>query len=79
MLPLLVTHVIYYFFCHIDAISDDDILVNVKNKKYPSVLSDGLIGAWFGDRAINGVTWTLAIELWASYYVFILSETVVFY
>jgi hypothetical protein len=79
MLPVLVSHIIYYFFTHVDAVPDDDLLNSVKKKYYPEVISDGLFGVWFMNKDINIVTWTLAIELWASFYVFIVSETVVFY
>ena len=52
---------------------------SVKKKYYPEVVADGIFGVWFLEKDINSVTWSLAIELWASFFVFILAETVVFY
>lgn len=43
------------------------------------MIEDGTIGVWFGNNDYTYVTWTLSVELWASFYVFLLAETVVFY
>lgn len=51
----------------------------IKGKHYPELILDGLIGTWFGNNDYSYVTWTLSVELWASYFVFIVAETVVFY
>lgn len=40
---------------------------------------DTIIGTWFGNNDYACVTWTLGVELWASFYVYLLAETVVFY
>jgi len=46
----------------------------VKQKKsYLEFLLDSLIGTWFGMNDYTYVTWTLAVELWATYYVFLLA------
>lgn len=57
----------------------DETLAKIKGKKYPELLLDGLIGTWFGNNDYAYVTWTLSVELWATYYVYVLAETVVFY
>ena len=54
-------------------------MTDVKKKYYPETVADGIFGAWFLNYEINGVTWTLAIEMWGSFFVFLLAETVVFY
>jgi peptidoglycan/LPS O-acetylase OafA/YrhL len=44
---------------------------------------DGLFGTWFADDDKNDTwltpTWTLSIELWATFFVYLLAQTVRFY
>ena len=51
----------------------------IRNKKYIEILEDAMIGTWFNYSKVIIVTWTLSIELWASYFVFFLTETVIHY
>ena len=79
MLPLLAIIMIYYLVAKLDATKDPGTLKKVKLKYYWEVIFDGLLGTWFGVRDYTYVTWTLTIELWASYFCFFLAETVVWY
>ena len=54
-------------------------LVKVKPKGFIELILDCLFGTWFGNQDYSCVTWTLGVELWASFFVFILSETIVHY
>ena len=51
----------------------------MKSKYYFEVIEDATIGVWLYDNSILPLTWTLAVELVSSYYIFILAETIVFY
>jgi uncharacterized phage-like protein YoqJ len=51
----------------------------VKQKYIWELFLDTIIGTWFGNNDYACVTWTLGVELWASFYVYLLAETVVFY
>jgi hypothetical protein len=42
-------------------------------------LFDGVFGVWFGNNDYAYVTWTLSVELWATFFVFMLAQTVVNY
>jgi tRNA isopentenyl-2-thiomethyl-A-37 hydroxylase MiaE len=79
MLPLFFIIQMYYLVAKVDATVYEDTLSKVKRKKYPELLLDGLIGTWFGSNDYTYVTWTLTVELWATYYVYILASTVVYY
>ena len=40
---------------------------------------DGLFGCWFGDNSWTIASWTLSVELWSSFFVYLLAQTVVNY
>ena len=40
---------------------------------------DGLIGTWYGDNSWSIATWTLSIELIATYFIYLLAQTVAAY
>ena len=52
-------------------------------KNWLDAFLDGLFGVWFGNDSHNDAwltpTWTLGIELWATFYVYLLAQTVRFY
>jgi hypothetical protein len=79
MLPVLTIYAIYYFFAHINVTVQDKTLAKIKGKYFYEMILDGLIGVWLGNNDYTYVTWTLSVELWASFYVFIVAETVVWY
>jgi peptidoglycan/LPS O-acetylase OafA/YrhL len=79
MLPLLTIYYLYYFVAHIGWTTDEKSLAKIKGKYFFDVLVDGTIGVWFGNNDYTYVTWTLSVEMWASFYVFIVAETVTFY
>jgi hypothetical protein len=73
MLPLFFIIQIYYLVAKMDITVNEKTLSKVKAKKYPELLLDGLIGTWFGSNDYAYVTWTLSVELWATYFVLILA------
>ena len=79
MLPVFAIYLIYYFVAHINVTVQDKTLEKVKGKYFLDVVSDALFGVWLGNNDYTYVTWTLSVELWASFYVFIVAETVVWY
>jgi hypothetical protein len=82
MLPVLGIFPLYYFFVKIDFWPQFDTpasLVKVKDKSFSMLLLDCLIGTWFGNKDYTSAAWTLSVELWSSFYVFILAETIVHY
>lgn len=82
MLPVLGIFPLYYFFVKIDFWPQYDTpasLVKVKDKSFGMLLLDCLIGTWFGNKDYTSAAWTLSVELWSSFYVFIIAETIVHY
>jgi hypothetical protein len=51
----------------------------VNNKTWTDVFFDGLFGVWIGGDGANdtwtGVTWTLGIELIATFWVYLIGQT----
>ena len=79
MLPVLVIYLLYYFVAHSNITVQDQTLSKVKGKYFYDVIIDALFGVWLGQNDYTLITWTLSVELWASFYVFIVAETVVWY
>lgn len=79
MLPLFFIIQIYYLVAKTDCTTQEHTLSHIKAKKWPQLILDGLIGTWFGNNDYAYVTWTLSVELWATYFVFILAQVVVHY
>jgi peptidoglycan/LPS O-acetylase OafA/YrhL len=79
MLPVLGILPLYYIVAQMDITTHDKTLKKVKVKNIWELFLDAIIGTWFGNNDYACVTWTLGVELWASFYVYLLAETVVFY
>lgn len=78
MIPVLVTLSLYYTVVHF-GITSDKSFPKMKRRSFLYLIYDGLIGTWYGDTNYAVVTWTLSIELFASYIIYILAQTVVRY
>ena len=78
MLPVLGILPLYYIVAQLDFTTQDKTLKKVKVKNIWELFLDTIIGTWFGNNDYACVTWTLGVELWASFYVYLLAETVVF-
>jgi peptidoglycan/LPS O-acetylase OafA/YrhL len=63
-----------------DVTTQEQTLVEIKQKSgFLEFLLDSLIGTWYGNNDYAYVTWTLTVELWATYFVYIVAQTVVWY
>jgi hypothetical protein len=78
MIPLWVILSLYYFVAKI-GVTAPEVLRGVKSRNFLGMLSDGLIGTWLGYFPYTIAAWTLAIELFASYFVYILANFVIHY
>ena len=72
MLPVLMILSIYHFFGQLDAFGEKTWL-KVQKKTYGELLSDSLFGTWFGDNSWSTPTWTLSIELVATFFIYLLA------
>ena len=79
MLPVLFTYSIIYFFLRVDAYGDSAFL-RINSKMWSDVFLDGLFGTWIGGDGANDTwitpTWTLGIELMATFWIYLLAQTV---
>ena len=82
MIPVLVVITLIYFFQRMDAYGDSAMSRTVR-KTWLDAFLDGILGVWLGGDGRNDTwvtpTWTLSIELWATFFVYLLAQTVRFY
>lgn len=78
MLPLLVILSLYYLFMKMDAMGPYTFK-RIKGKGFMHVLVDGLFGTWLCDDSWSTATWTLSIELVATFLLYLLAQTAVQY
>lgn len=79
MLPMFVVLSIYYLIAKLDAPQKMKTFSKIKHKQFPQLCLDGLIGVWFMNQDYMGLTWTLSVELFASFWIFLLSFVVINY
>jgi peptidoglycan/LPS O-acetylase OafA/YrhL len=79
MMPLFIILSIYYLVAKFDLAIMKGTLSKVKHKSFLQFVLDCMIGVWFMNTDICGPTWTLAIELFASYWIFLVSFVVIQY
>jgi len=72
MLPVLMILSTYYLFLKVDAMGPDTFL-RLKKKTFFDLIWDSLFGTWFGDASWSGATWTLSIELFATFLIYLFS------
>ena len=72
MLPVLIILSFYYFFMKMDAMGPYTF-TTIKNKSFWDLLFDSLFATWLGDHSWAGATWTLSIELFATFLIYLLS------
>jgi len=73
MLPMFVVLSIYYLVAKLDIPQPMKTFAKIKHKQFPQLCLDGLIGVWFMNQDYMGLTWTLSVELFASYWIFLLA------
>jgi len=74
MPPVLMINSLYYLFMKFDAMGVDTFY-RLKHKTFMSLIRDGLFGTWFGDDSWTTATWTMSIEFYATFFVYLLSQT----
>ena len=76
MLPVLFTYSIIYFFLRLDVYGEESFK-NLNKKMWHDVFLDGLLGTWVGGPGGNdqwiSPTWTLGIEMVATFYIYLLA------
>lgn len=73
MLPMLLNLSIYYFVAKLDFTTRKRTFQRVKTKSFPEFLLDTTIGVWFMNTDYVGFTWTLSVELFASYFIYVIA------
>lgn len=83
MVPLWVVLSLYYLAINLKWVKKEEIksgdLARVKDKTYLQFVLDSTIGVWYGDNCWATATWTLSIELIATFMVYLLAQTVIEY
>lgn len=75
MLPVLMILSLYYLWGKMDWLGQDTF-DRIKEKNFGVFLLDMLFGTWFGDNSWSTATWTLSIELTATFFIYLLTQTV---
>ena len=78
-MPMFVILSIYYLAAKFDLPRKEDTFSKIKHKSFLQLILDGLIGVWFMNQDYMGLTWTLSVELFASYWIFLISFVVIQY
>lgn len=78
MIPVLFTYSIIYFLQRVDAYGDS-AFIRLNSKIWMDVFLDGIFGTWIGGDGANDTwitpTWTLGIELVATFFIYLLAQT----
>ena len=79
MIPMFFVLSFYYFVAKMDFPTNPKTFEKTKKKQFPHLVFDGLIGVWFMNFDYSQATWTLSVEVFASYWVFLLAFVVINY
>jgi len=79
MLPMLIVLSFYYLAAKLDMTTRPGTFSKVKPKSFFEFLIDGTIGVWFMNTDYAGLTWTLSVELIASYFIYLLALVPIHY
>lgn len=74
MLPVLLIMSIYYFCARLDLFGKSTYN-KIKNKTFTQLLWAGMLETWWGGWSFIGPTWTLGIEFWATFIVYLTALT----
>lgn len=78
MLPVLMIVSLYYLCLKLDFMGDYTF-ERIKTKTFVDLIFDTIFLTWFGDDSWSTATWTLSIELFATFFIYLLSQTAVQY
>jgi len=74
MLPVLMIQSFYFFFARLDLFGKST-LNRLKNKTFGDLLWAGMLETWWGGWSFMAPTWTLGIEFWASFMIYLVALT----
>lgn len=74
MLPVLMIQSIHYLCARLDLFGKSTYNA-LKNKSFGQVIWAGTLETWWGGNSIMVQTWTLHIEFWASFFVYLVALT----
>lgn len=77
MLPLLMVMSIYYISetARLDVFGESTYKNKIKNRSFADMIYAGMLETWWGGTSYMDTTWTLFIELWGSFLVFMIAVT----
>jgi peptidoglycan/LPS O-acetylase OafA/YrhL len=75
MIPLWVIISIYYFVVKIGFVGPQTFKA-VKKKNFLQMIIDGTIGTWVGNTDYTFASWTLTVELIASFFIYLIANTI---
>jgi hypothetical protein len=78
MIPTIVAISLYYLVVKMGW-TEPKAYKSLKRKNFAHLIFDGLFGIWFGDTSYCIATWTLSIELFATFFVYLLAFTAINY
>lgn len=78
MLPLFVIISIYYLIVKMGW-ANPHSFQTIKTKTFFELILDGTIGTWLNNKDYTYASWTLSIELWATFFVYLIANTVIHY
>lgn len=78
-IPMMLTLSIYYIIAKLDLTSNRTTLAKVKSKSFFEFIMDTIIGVWVNNTDITGATWTLGVELFASYFIYLIALVPIHY
>ena len=78
MIPAAVAISLYYWVVKMGFTQPKSFKI-LKRKNFLHLIFDGLFGIWLGDTSYCIATWTLSIELFATFFVYLLAYTSINY
>lgn len=79
MLPVVLIMSLYYIFARTGLASGKSALSSIKRRHFGIFLADTTLGVWMGDTSYSIAEWTLSIELYASFFIYLIAFTVINY
>jgi len=74
MLPVLMILSIYYFVGRLDVMGESTYN-KIKNKTFFDLIYAGVLETWYGGWSFIEPTWTLSVEMWATYLIYLIAFT----
>jgi len=78
MLPNLMIISLYYLFAKMDWFGQDTYK-KIKDRSFGDFLECQLFATWYGDNSWATATWTMSVELFATFFIYLIAQTAVKY